>query len=253
MDKLPRKQQEYFDNLKKAISTGDEEMYSDLVRNKNPLALREDLSMVLGQDVAENFDDPLNIFKKKELLKEVPITYTENLPKGISGQYVKEHGLFLPKPSDNKLKDLGVKLHELGHKNDELSGLTVDDVFDKSNLKKLGAEAADEAFSKHHGSGFFEKDAINKLRNNKLLSTLAPFIKATGVGAAGLALAGAGNKAMAGDLSGAASDVGELGYDIVEPPVLSAAAPTMMGNSELPKEELEKRAKFNLLRKRLGE
>jgi hypothetical protein len=126
-------------------------------------------------------------------------------------------------------------------------------VFDKSNLKKLGAEAADEAFSKHHSSGFFEKDAINKLRNNKLLSTLAPFIKATGVGAAGLALAGAGNKAMAGDLTGATSDLGELGYDFVEPPVVSAAAPTLMGNSELPPEEMEQRTKFNLLRKRLGE
>ena len=55
---------------------------------------------------------------------------------------------------------------------------------------------------------------------------------------------------MAGDLSGAVGDVGELGYDFVEPPVVSVAAPTMMGNAELPPEEMEQRTKFNLLRTR---
>jgi len=150
MDKLPRKQQEYFNDLRKAISSGDEEMYSALVKNKNPLAIREDLAMALGQDVAENFDEPLNIFKKKEFLKEIPVNYTDQLPKGIAGQYVKENGIFIPKPSENKFKDLGVKLHEYGHVNDDLDGVLPDNGFDKSNLKKLGSEAADEAFSKHH-------------------------------------------------------------------------------------------------------
>jgi hypothetical protein len=62
---------------------------------------------------------------------------------------------------------------------------------------------------------------------------------------------GAGSKAMAGDFTGAASDAGELAYDIAEPLPLTAAAPTMMGNAELPPEEMEERQKYNALMQKI--
>lgn len=253
MENLSKKQKEYFKKLREAIGSGDEDMYSDLVRQKNPLAIRHDLSTALGEHVAENYDDPLNIFQKKELIKEIPVNYTENLPKGIAGKYIKEHGVFVPK-GEETFKKLGTKLHELGHGNDSLDlPESVSDEFNKSSLKKLGAEAADEAFKGHHKKGFFEKYALENLMNNKKLASIMPLIKGAGIGALGLTAAGIGNKAMAGDFKGAASDTGELAYELATPPVLSAVSPTMMGESELPPEEIEKKRKFNLLRKKLGE
>ena len=63
---MARKQDEYFANIKKALSSKDDEMLSDLVRQKSPLAIREDLANVLGQHVNENYDSPLNIFENKK-------------------------------------------------------------------------------------------------------------------------------------------------------------------------------------------
>jgi hypothetical protein len=254
MDKLPKKQQEYFDRLKKSLSSADEQEFADLVRQKDPVGIKRDLSQVLGQHVRENYDNPLEVFEKKKILETVPVEYMD-LPENIKGKYnVTKDKILLNKvlpELDNA--QTGTLLHELGHKNDRLSGFTASEKFDPLLLKKVGAEAAEEAFSKHHKSGFFEKEALMSLLKNKKLATLAPLLKATGIGAMGLTAAGIGNKAMAGDFKGATSDVGELAYDVLEPSIVTAAAPTMMGNSELPQEEMERRSKFNLLRKKLGE
>ena len=216
MADLPRKQKEYFTNIKKAISSGDDEMLADLVRQKQPLALREDLSQVLGSHVNENYDNPLNIFENKKLLEDVPITYTKNLPKGTAGHYVKDRGIFLPvEDSSNLNKQTGVKVHELGHANDEFNGFTEPQAYERiKNIRPdTGLAAAEEAFANHHEAGFFEKEALQKLLSGKKLSMLG----ALGAGAMAL---GAGNKAMAGDLPGAALDAGA----IVDPTGITGAA-----------------------------
>lgn len=252
MDNIPKKQQEYFNRLKEALSTGDEQMFTDLVRQKNPLAIREDLVNVLGQHTLENYDEPLNVFKDKEILKNTPIEYTK-LPKGIAGRYEDSNGgLLLPKnDKSSAIKKAGVLVHEYGHKDDALKGFKDIEEFDPQYAKKLGAEVADEAFSKHHKRGFFEKEALMDLLKNKKLGMLAPLLKATGIGALGVAASGIGNKAMAGDYKGALSDAGELAYDVAAPPILEP--PTVMGNAELPPEEEAAKERFNRLRKKLGE
>jgi hypothetical protein len=274
MDKLPKKQKEYFAALRKAISTGDDDMLRDLVRTKNPLAIREDLASALGEHVAENYDDPLNIFKKKEILKEIPVNYTDNLPKGITGKYIKEGGLYLPKGGEETAKSLGVKLHEYGHANDSIDTNQIGDVFDKANLKKAGIEAAEQSFGKHHKTGFFEKEAISKLANNKKLSALLPLLKGAGVGAIGLAAADMGNKVMAGEIGGASLEAADLASDYIPGvgQIKTAIRPTELGaeptdpvsmkgsvfeNDVVDKyvspDEEAKIRRFNLLRQKLGE
>ena len=117
--------------------------------------------------------------------------------------------------------------------------------------KETGLSNSEKVLDNHHlGNTFFERGALSKLqKGGKLvLSALAPLAKATGIGAMGLAAAGIGNKAMAGDFKGATGDAGELAYEVATPAILSAASPTMMGNSELPEEEMEERNKFNRAR-----
>ncbi len=185
MADVPKKQQEYFNRIKKALASGDEQEYADLMRNKNPLAIREDLSNVLGQHVLENYDEPLSVFEDKKILENVPTEYTK-MPKGVAGQYdLSTGGVLMPKANPDLInKQTGVKLHEFGHKKDILKGFDASEAFDPKLLKTLGAEAADEAFAKHHKGGFFEKEAIMKLLRNKKLSALAPLLKAAGPAAA---------------------------------------------------------------------
>lgn len=252
MADLPKQQKEYFSRIKQALSSGDEDELANLVRQKDPLAIRHDLSTILGQHVQENYDNPRNIFSEKKLIEDIPVEYTD-LPEGIAGKFNKTEGkILVPKVDLEKTpRQIGVESHELAHALDKAKGFEGSQKFNPSMLKKTGLEAAEEAFGGHHARGFFEKEALLDLLRNKKLGMLAPVLKAAGIGAIGAAAAGIGEKAMAGDLSGAASDTGELAYDVIAPPALQAASPTTLGNSELPPEEMEKRQKFNQLKQKL--
>ena len=256
MADLPRKQREYFSNITKAVESGDDEMLADLVRQKTPKAIREDFTNVLGGHVNDNYDNPLNIFENKKLLEELPVTYTNNLPKGIAGQYVKQNGLYLPKEDlSNLSKQTGVKVHEYGHYNDLLKGFDESQPFQKTKalLNNTGLQAAEDAFGKHHASGFFEKEALADLLKNKKLATALPLLKAAGVGALGYQALGIGQKAMAGDIGEAGLDAADMGTDFI-PGVgeaKMAISPTQMGNAELPPEVMEERERFNKTKQKL--
>lgn len=185
MADVPKKQQEYFNRIKRALGSGDEQEFADMVRQKNPLAIREDLSNVLGQHALENYDEPLNVFQDKKLLENIPTEYT-SMSKGIAGQYnPTTGGILMPKANPELAnKQAGVLIHEGGHKMDALKGFDTSEAFDPKLLKKLGGEAAEEAFGKHHKGGFFEKEALMKLLQNKKLSALTPLLKAAGPAAA---------------------------------------------------------------------
>lgn len=234
MDKLPRKQQEYFQRIRQALGEGDESAFADLVRQKNPLAIREDLVNVLGQHTLENYDEPLNVFNDKKLLENIPTEYTK-MPKGIAAQYdPNTNGILMPKANpDLANKQAGLIIHEGGHKMDALKGFDASEPFDPKFLKKYGAEAAEDAFGKHHSSGFFEKEALMKLlKNKKLSSAVLPVLK-------GLPIAGALYGMSQGDAF-AADPTGMLQTD-----ELGA------GSDILPPEEMIKRTRFNKLKQKL--
>lgn len=249
MSELPRKQQEYFNQIKKALGSDDEEMLTDILRNKNPLAIREDLATTLGQHVNENYDRPLNIFENQKLLEEIPVNYTENLPSGTAGKYIKEKGLYLPKENLSEFaKQTGVKVHEYGHANDDLKGFNDPQSFSRTKaiMKGTGLEAAENAIGKHHASGFFEKEALKDLLKNKKLKMIAPLA----IGASAL---GIGNKAIAGEYGEAGLDTADLVTDYTPGvgQIKDAIRPTEMGNAELPLEEIIEKERFNKLRQRL--
>lgn len=256
MSEISKQRQNYLDDLKSAIESGDHDKLSDLLRNKDTYAIRNDLSTALGEHVNKNYDEPLNIFEKKDLLKEVPVNYT-NLPEGIAGRHSKEAGIYLPfENPDMPARQTGVKLHEYGHANDALNNFNESNPFDKSSklLKNSGLENAEELIGKHHEVGMFEKEALANLLKNKKLAMVAPLLKATGIGAIGASAVGIGNKAMAGDFKGAAGDTADLATDLT--PIVGEAklalSPTELGNSELPPEIMEKQERFNKLKQKLN-
>jgi len=169
MTDVPKRQQDYFNLIKRALSSGDDEMLSDLVRTKNPMAIRHDLSTTLGQHVRENYDNPLNVFENKKILEDVPVNYS-NLPEGIAGRYSKsENKLYLPKENiEQSNRQMGSRLHEYGHADDALSKFEGTPIL-PDYVSKSGLESAEEVIGKHHKSGFFEKDALEKLLQNKKL------------------------------------------------------------------------------------
>lgn len=185
MDKLPRKQQEYYDLIKQSAELNDDDMLADLVRNKNPLAIRHDLSSTLGQHVRENYDSPLHVFKDSKLVEEIPIIYTNELPEDIAGRYVKENGVLINKKNiSNPNRITGTTLHELDHAIDISKGFeTQTPTFSKTKqiMNTTGLEAAEKAIGQHHNRGFFEKQALFDLLKNKKLSALAPLLKSAGL------------------------------------------------------------------------
>ena len=209
MSDLPRKQQDYYDQLRKAIQTGDEGMYSALVGNKNPLAIREDLANALGQHINDNYDNPLNIFKNKQAAEQIPVEYGK-LPEGVAGKFTKTGSILMP--TNNGIisnKNTGVLTHEIDHALDNQRGF-ISDVINPNVIKQLGSEAADSAFANHHSRGFFEKGALESLLNNKKLAANAGLmLKGAGALGIGATAIGAGQKAMAGDVPGATVDAAD--------------------------------------------
>lgn len=257
MSEISKVRQNYLDDIKSAIETGDHEKLSDLLRNKDPLAVRNDLSTALGQHTLQNYDEPLNIFNNKDILKEVPVEYTK-LPEGTAGRFDKiNQKIQLPYENPDLInRQTGVKLHEYGHVNDNLKGFNESQPLDLNNsfLKKTGLENAENAIGQHHASGLFEKEALTNLLKNKKLEMALPLIKAAGIGALGLSAAGIGQKAMAGDYGGAALDTADLGTDLL--PIIGeakmAASPSELGNSELPPEIMSERNKFNKIKQKIN-
>ena len=172
MTDVPRKQQDYFNKIKEALSSGDNDMLSDLVRTKSPLAIRNDLSTTLGQHVRENYDNPLNVFQNKDILEDVPVNYSK-LPEGIASRYSKgENKIYLPyEDLNNQNRQMGSRLHEYGHANDALTDFEGQPLQSSTDdLSKLsGLQSAEDAIGQHHSSGFFEKDALEQLLQNKKL------------------------------------------------------------------------------------
>ena len=68
MSEIPRKRQEYFNQLMEALANKDEDELANLVRTKDPLAIRNDMSTALGQHVKQNYNDSSNIFGKNQEL-----------------------------------------------------------------------------------------------------------------------------------------------------------------------------------------
>jgi hypothetical protein len=245
MSEIPKKRQQLFEDLKKYLGAGDDDAVSDLLRNKDPIAIRNELGTALGQHVKQNYDSPLNVFENKKILETVPTEYTK-LPDNLNGMYhLDENKIYLPHENPELLnRQMGTKLHELGHADEVLnkgmkSGVPLEEV--KHLLKGTGLQNAEEAFSGHHKVGFFEKEALQKLlRNGKLgLGAILPAVGALGIGAAAL---GMGNKAMAGDFKGAAGDAADLATDFV-PGVgeaKMAITPSELGDAEIMPEDQKK-------------
>lgn len=210
---IPKKEDEFLKELFKAAESGDEEAQRFLFRNRDHHAVRSVYSKGLGKLVNENYDNPLNVFQNKEILKEVPIEYG-NLPENIAGRFSQTKNKITLNPNNSDLlhKQTGVKIHELGHANDALSGFESQPII-TPDRKLIGLDAAEQAFSDHHQAGFFEKDALAKLLKNKKLSMLPAL-------ATGAALLGASERANAGDYSGAALE----GAGLVDPTGLAQAA-----------------------------
>lgn len=227
MSEFSRKQQEYYDSIKKAIESGDHDMLQNLFRNKDSLAIRHDLSTALGQHVNDNYDDALNIFQNKAKLEEVPINYTDKLPDRVAGRFVDKQGaeyikgkegIFLPvNSSDSLSRQTGTRIHELAHANDRINNFRESNPFPKTKeaLSATGLEKAEEIIGDHHKVGFLEKEALKDLLQNKKIQSLAaiggPLAKAAGLGALGLSVAGVANKAMAGEPVEAAKDAADIG------------------------------------------
>ncbi|MFZ4411502.1 MAG: hypothetical protein ACOYOV_00365 [Bacteroidales bacterium] len=190
MSEIPKKRQALFSDLGKALGVDDEEAIADLLRNRDPMAIRNELGTMLGQHVRENYDSPLNAFKNKEILSQVPIEHTK-LPSDIAGRYnLGENKIYLPHENlEIPSRQMGTKLHELGHADDVLTkGVTSAQPLSEvaNTLKGEGLENALKAFGKHHEGGFFEKEALQSLlKGGKLgLSALAPLAKIAGPAAA---------------------------------------------------------------------
>lgn len=217
MSDIPKKRQGMLDDLKKYLGMGDEEAVSDILRNQDPMAIRDNLSTALGQHVQENYDSPINTFKNKDILSEVPIKEA-NLPPNIAGKYVKsEKGIYLPQGSleNPTARTIGNQVHELGHADDILNkGFSPASALEEYSPKIAGTglEAAEKAFGQHHEMGFFEKEALQKLLQGGKLAAgyIAPVVKGLGIAGLGLGALGAYNKAQAGDYAGAASDVADM-------------------------------------------
>ena len=170
MSDIPRSQRDYFNKIKQALGSGDNEMLSHLVRTKNPLAIRHDFSTALGEHVRENYDNPLNIFTNKDILQDVPVNYTK-LPSGVAGRYSKgENQIYLPHEDlEIPNRQMGTRLHEFGHADDALHKFNGNAELPDFADKLSGLDSAEEAIGGHHSSGFFEKDALQQLLQNKTL------------------------------------------------------------------------------------
>lgn len=268
----------FYDQLISKIKAG--EPYDDMFFNRDPKAIADMLEEASAEYTKNKH--PYDLFEKPELFKGVDLKIDPNLKmRGEAGRYVdKTTGLDLQdRPMTIKLadpKDKATLLHEAQHIYDYKSQPNIiqpKEASESSIIKQLkenldlkrninsvndlkGLEEATQFYSKHFKPDpetKFEKlkQALNleRIIGGKGLKSLAPIMKAAGVGAIGASAIGIGNKASAGEYGGATLDSIDLATDLT--PVLGeikmAVNPTNLGNSELPLEEMEKREKFNKL------
>lgn len=255
---IPKKRQELLNDLMKQLQIGDDDAVAELLRNRDPMAIRNEMSTALGQHVRQNYDNPLNVFKDKAILEQVPVEHTD-LPEGVAGRYnLTKNKILMPKQNpDLANRQTGTLLHELGHAKDwlvnKVKGTNLNEA--ESVLKGSGLDAAEKAFGNHHANGFFEKEALQKLLNGGKLaaSYLGPLMKGLGIAGAGLAATSIANKAMAGDIAGATSEA--VDNVPVVGQIKQMIQPEMIGKSDDVtglKPFVQSEEEQNLLKQKLG-
>lgn len=265
----------YIDELLKALTEDDREKEMFLMKDKTPYQTRDAFGKVLNTHINQNYDisKPEDVKKLwtpgNRAIETAQIQRVSPELMGNAKASFLESKNLVKIPNSVPLSDITADIaHDLGH---------VDDFGDKNpiynNLKQAahnqqtmvdempmgkynrmtGLANAERVLENHHmGSSFFERDAIKKLiKGGKLaVSGIAPILKGGALAAAAYQVAGLGQKAMAGDLEGAASDAGEIGVDVAMG-AYSSAKPSIMGDAELPETEMKKRIEFNELHKKL--
>lgn len=260
--------------------------YEDMFSKHDPYAIRDIAEESLGEFTKGKH--PYDLYERPELLKSVPINEVPDMSEHGVAKFFRDKRTKTPileEPMSISLRnrnDRGTLLHETQHIYDlktQPNIIQLDEMPDKnilSNIKKeldikrpvkslsdlRGVEEATEYLNPHFKPDV-DKSKLGKLKQfvnleravkGLPLKSIAPLLKATGIGALGYQAMGIGNKAMAGDFGAAGMETLDLATDLAPGigEVKDAIRPTEMGNSELPKEEMEKRIRFNKLKQRLG-
>lgn len=268
-----------------SMSPEDEKLYADLLEAGHEKR----------RPVTPNFKKIKELFKDQENLKNTKIiTDKDGLDKlgaRASYNYGTNEVSIHPNTFTDRYKmdgDISDVLHEFKHgtefqgKKDNIDKHLIESMIDTNKTKDLnsfyklkGLSNAENVLENHHiGDSIFEREGLMRLLKGKKLSTLMPLLKATGVGAMGLAAAGIGNKAMAGDFGGAGLEAADMVTDHVPGigQIKDAIRPTELGaeptdpvsmkgsvfendvvNKYVSPEEEAKKRRFNLLRQKLGE
>ena len=264
MDKLNAAtvSKKFMDELTSRIKNG--EPIDSMLSQYNPTAIRDILEEAQG-NIAGN-KNPLDLFEKPELIKNVPINEIPNLADHGEAYFYKNGAP--AKINVRNLNDKGTLIHELQHAYDAASQPAIavaKDISDNPSLKALqqlkseleinrpiksvsdlkGLEETTQFLSNHFKPDVVEgtgklKQLINleRIMKGEPLKSIAavagPIAKGLGLAGAGLAAASIGNKAMAGDYKGAAVDTADLGTDFM--PVVSEAkmalSPSEIGSDD---------------------
>jgi hypothetical protein len=239
-----------YDEIISKLQNG--ESIDDLFKNANPATISHGLEEAQAEFTKGKH--PFDLYEKPELFKDVNIRTQPNMKDHGALKYFEnpKTGLYEP---DTKLSlllkdknDMATLGHEAQHGYDQVSQLKVPQPIElegKSLLSKIknevelgravsspselkGLKEATAYYADH-----FKPDVegnFNKLKQmlnlervvkGNPLKAIIPVMKAAGIGALGMAAAGIGNKAMAGDYKGAAEDSVDLGTDIA--PVIGEA------------------------------
>jgi len=256
MDKLNAAtvSKKFMDELTSRIKNG--EPIDSMLSQYSPTAIRDILEEAQG--VAAGNKNPLDLFEKPELIKSVPVNEIPNLADHGEAYFYKNGAP--AKINVRNLDDKGTLIHELQHAYDAASQPSIrvpTDISDNPSLKALqqlkseldinrpiksvsdlkGLEETTQFLSNHFKPDVVEgtsrlKQLINLERIMKgeplksIAAIAAPVAKGLGLAGAGLAAASIGNKAMAGDYSGAATDAVDLGTDLT--PGVSEAKMALM-------------------------
>lgn len=272
---------QFIKNMKEGIPFSEDLIKGSNDIENNSLLARNLSEEALASEVMKNTGIPIpdktaSLSKKEDSLNRIvneiyPEFKDPNLRIGKENSYTPSTGGILVNDKHNQdiNKMISNSLHEGGHKYDteilkkldskELDSKTLDK-FIKSNFNNKDIDPTElyEIYAKgHHAEipklreGSYGFGGLKSLlKNGTFKSIIGPLAKATGIGAMGLAAAGIGNKAMAGDFRGATGDALDLGTDMlpVVGEVKMAINPSEMGNSELPTNEMEERNKFNRMK-----
>lgn len=213
-----------FEELMRAIQSNDPQHLDFMMKNKSPYAVRDELENSLGKHVRDNYDlpdDRLNeLFEHKF---DTPNIRQADMKDWGEYEYSDpKNPKILIRKGLSEPEAMGTKLHELGHHKDIITGYEPSDSMKKlSSSTGTGLEAAENLFEGHHKKGLFGLESLREMAKSGKIKSVAhmaaPMLKALSLGAAGMAAAGAGQKAYAGDFEGAGNDIKDFATDIVVP------------------------------------